>query len=227
MAGSRSRSTRLLEGDPSLVYVCRPNNPTGGFTARSWIDALLSARGDDGPLVLVDEAYADFAGETLLPEAPGIPKLLIARTASKAYGLAGLRCGYAVGAPDVALEIDKSRGPYKVSRLAAEAAAAAVRDEDGWMERVISETLTNRERLVAELETRGRSPLPSRANFLLIPAPTGSARPDARALSSAGIGVRPFSEIPGMGEGLRVTVGPWPMMEHFLTALDTTFGGTS
>jgi len=218
--------SRLLEGDPSLVYVCRPNNPTGGFTARSWIDALLDARGDDGPLVLVDEAYADFAGETLLPEAPGIQKLLVARTASKAYGLAGLRCGYAVGAQDVALAIEKSRGPYKVSRLAAEAAAVAVRDEDGWMAGIISETLVNRARLVAELQARGRTPLPSQANFLLIPAPTGSARPDALALRAAGIGVRPFSDIPGIGEGLRVTVGPWPMMEDFLTALDTTFGGT-
>ena len=220
---------RLLADDPDLVYVCRPNNPTGGFATRDWVDALLEAREDDGPLVIVDEAYADFAGETLLSEAPGIPKLLVARTTSKAYGLAGMRCGYAVAAPSVALEIEKSRGPYKVARLAAEAAATALRDENGWMADVIRKTLQNRDRLAEALESRGWVPLPSRANFLLMPAPTGAARPDALALRSAGIGVRPFTDVPGIGEGLRVTVGPWEMMEDFLDALDTIFapGGTS
>jgi histidinol-phosphate aminotransferase len=214
---------RLLSGKPDLVYVCRPNNPTGGQAARSWLDALLAARGDDGPLVVVDEAYADFAGETLLPEAPSIPGLLVARTASKAYGLAGLRCGYAVGAPDVAVEIEKSRGPYKVARLAAEAAAAAVRDEGGWMAGVIAETVVNRGRLTEALTARGRAPLLSRANFVLMPAPTGSARADALALRAEGVGVRPFTGIPEMGEGLRVTVAPWSMMDEFLHILDATF----
>jgi histidinol-phosphate aminotransferase len=215
--------TPLLAGDPDLVYVCRPNNPTGGFTGRAWIDALLAARGDGGPLIVVDEAYADFAEETLLPEATDIPRLLVARTASKAYGLAGMRCGYAVGAPDVALEIEKSRGPYKVARLAAEAAAVAGRDEEGWLPGVIEQTLENRTRLTHALEERGYPPLPSRANFLLMPAPTGSARPDALALREAGIGVRPFAGIPDLGEGLRVTIGPWTMMEAFLSVLDRTF----
>ncbi len=216
---------RLLEGDPELVYVCRPNNPTGGFTPVAWLDALLEARSPDAPaLVIVDEAYADFAGETVLPEAPERRNLLVARTASKAYGLAGLRCGYAVGSAEVALAVDRSRGPYKVARLAYEAAAAALRDEEGWMRGVIDEAIENRERLSAELAARGRAPLPSRANFLLVPAPTGDAKADALALRAAGVGVRPFRGIPGMGEGLRVTVGPWTLMERFLAALDTTFG---
>jgi histidinol-phosphate aminotransferase len=213
----------LLAGDPDLVYVCRPNNPTGTSAPRPWIEQLLALRGDNGPLVIVDEAYADFAGETLVPSAPKVPRLLVARTASKAYGLAGLRCGYAVGAPEVALEIEKSRGPYKVSRLAAEAAAAALRDEGGWMADVIEKTLRNRARLHDELVQRSLRPLPSHANFLLVPAPSGSARDDARALRAAGIGVRPFSEIPELKEALRATVGPWAMMEEFLAALDRTF----
>ncbi len=213
----------LFEGDPDLVYVCRPNNPTGGFPARAWIDGLLSERGEDGPLVVVDEAYADFAGETLLPDAPSIPKLLVTRTASKAYGLAGLRCGYAVASAEVALEADKSRGPYKVSGLAAEAAALAVRDEDGWMAGVVEETLRNRARFTDELTTRGHPPLPSRANFVLLPAPSGAARQDTLALREVGVGVRPFSGVPGMGDGLRITVGPWPLMEGFLSAFDEVF----
>jgi histidinol-phosphate aminotransferase len=214
---------RLLEGAPDLVYVCRPNNPTGHSTPRAWIDRLMDARGDGGPLVVVDEAYADFAEDTLLPEAAQVPGLLVARTASKAYGLAGLRCGYAVGTPDVALEIDKSRGPYKVSRLAAEAAAAALRDDDGWMAEVIDRTVENRAKLLGELHDRGRAPLSSNANFLLFAAPTGSARHDALDMRAGGVGVRPFSGVPGLGEALRVTVGPWSLMEEFLSVLDERF----
>jgi histidinol-phosphate aminotransferase len=213
----------LLEGDPVLVYVCRPNNPTGHLAPQTWIERLLEARGVGGPLVIIDEAYADFAGETMLPEAPSRPNLLVARTTSKAFGLAGMRCGFAVGAPDVVLAIEKSRGPYKVSGLAAAAAAAALRDVEEWLPSVIEPCLENRARLTQELEQRGLRPLPSAANFILCAAPTGAARPDALALREAGIGVRPFTGIPELGEGIRVTVGPWPLMEEFLEVLDRTF----
>lgn len=213
----------LLRDDPALVYVCRPNNPTGHLAPRDWLDDLLSARGPDGPLVIVDEAYADFAGETMLTAAETLPRVLVARTTSKAYGLAGLRCGFAVAEPSVALAVEKSRGPYKVSGLAAAAAARAVLDEEGWLPTVIGPCLDNRERLHQELATRGLSPLPSSANFILFAAPSGAARADALALRSAGFGVRPFSGIPEVGDSLRVTVGPWTLMEAFLAAIDETF----
>jgi len=214
----------LLVGEPDLVYVCRPNNPTGALAPADWLDRLVALRGDAGPLIVIDEAYADFAGETLLPRAPSISRFLVVRTASKAYGLAGLRCGFAVGAREVALEIEKSRGPYKVSGLAAAATAAAVRDESGWMGRAVESCLANRIRLHDELVARGADPLESHANFILFAAPTGDARADADALRAAGIGVRPFTDVPGIGQGLRVTVGPWKSMEAFLCALDDTFG---
>jgi len=213
---------RLLRDDPSVVYVCRPNNPTGQMAPAGWVDDLIAACADAAspPLLVMDEAYADFARETLLPRAAELTNVLVARTASKAYGLAGLRCGFGVGSAEVVLEVDKARGPYKLGRLAAEAAAAALRDEDGWMAAVIAETLTNRDRLAAALAERGLEPLESRANFLLLAAPSGSAHEDTVALRAAGVAVRPFTGIPEIGEGLRVTVGPWPMMETFLAALD-------
>lgn len=214
---------RLLVDDPDLVYVCRPNNPTGEHAPRAWIERLLELRGDDDALVIVDEAYADFAEDSLISLAPETPGLLVARTTSKAYGLAGLRCGFAVGRADVILEVEKSRGPYKVARLTAEAAAAAVRDAEGWMGETVRRCMDNRARLRRELEARGLAPLPSSANFLFIPAPTGRAKDDALALRAAGIGVRPFAGVPGIGDGLRVTVGPWELMEDFLAALDGTF----
>ena len=211
---------RLLERHPSLVYVCRPNNPTGEQAPEAWVGALLDQVGSDGPLVVLDEAYADFAKETWLPRAPEHPRLLVARTASKAYGLAGLRTGFAVASEEVALEIEKSRGPYKVTRLGVEAAAAAVRDADGWMAATVEVAIANRERLARELTRRGLTPLDSRSNFLLFPALSESAREDALRIRGRDVAVRPFSDIPGMGEGLRVTVGPWPLMEAFLAALD-------
>ncbi|MBT8489000.1 MAG: histidinol-phosphate aminotransferase family protein [Gemmatimonadetes bacterium] len=213
----------LLEGDPDLVYVCRPNNPTGEQAPLEWIEELLRLRGDHDALVIIDEAYADFAAETFIGRAPDYPGVLVARTTSKAYGLAGLRCGFGVARRDVVTEIDKSRGPYKVSRLAAEAAAAAIRDDQGWMAGVVGACLENRRRLDSALAGRGLQPLPSKANFVFIPAPTGRAKDDALRLRDAGIGVRPFSGIPGLSEGLRITVAPWDLMEDFLSALDGTF----
>ena len=216
----------LLQGGPAVVYICRPNNPTGHLTPREWVTHLLEAREVNGPLIIIDEAYADFAGETMVRDASNMPNLLVARTTSKACGLAGLRCGFAVGTPDVALAIEKSRGPYKVSGLAAAAAAAAVRDEEGWLPDIIAPCLESRTRLSEELTARNLRPLPSAANFILCAAPTGAARADALALREVGVGVRPFTGIPELGEGLRVTVGPWPMMEDFLDALDRTFNLT-
>jgi histidinol-phosphate aminotransferase len=220
----------LLAESPAVVYVCRPNNPTGELAPREWVDQLLDARDTGGargerpglPLVIIDEAYGDFAGETLIPLAASHPNVLVTRTASKAYGLAGLRCGFAVGDRPTALAVEKSRGPYKVARPASECAAAAIRDAGGWLATCVAECVENRERLRAELEARGLVPPPSRANFLLCPAPSGSAARDAAALRELGIGVRAFTGIPNMEEGLRVTIGPWPLMESFLEALDRT-----
>ena len=158
------------------MLICNPNAPSGSLTPPAIIAELAS--GFDG-VVVVDEAYADFAGETLLPDAPVRKRLLVVRTASKAYGLAGLRCGYGVASPDVALEVEKSRGPYKVSTLAAEAAAAAVLDRSGWMAGCVRECVEQRVRFRDELERRGHRTLDSDANFLLLAAPTGAARPRA------------------------------------------------
>jgi histidinol-phosphate aminotransferase len=223
--------SRLLEGDPALVYVCRPNNPTGELVPTQWVERLIELRGDSGPLIVLDEAYADFCDDTFVPRAPNIPRLLVARTASKAYGLAGLRCGFAVGSREVALEIEKSRGPYKFTQLATEAAALAVLDADGWMAASISECIDNRERLWKELHSRGLNPFESSANFILFAPPNETNAPAqdipselgreaAVDLRKRGVGVRPFTGVPGMGDGLRVTVGPWPLMERFLAALD-------
>jgi histidinol-phosphate aminotransferase len=211
---------RLLEGDPALVYVCRPNNPTGQQAPAEWVDALLEAAGPEGPVVLLDEAYADFAGETLIPRVVDHPRALVVRTLSKAYGLAGLRVGLGFGSTALIREVEKSRGPYKVNRLAEAAAVVALRDEEGWVDATVAESIRNRERLWKALDRRGLAPLPSWTNFILIPVPDGEARAIAQRLREHQVGVRPFPNCPDVGDALRVTVGPWPLMERFLAALD-------
>ncbi len=217
--------TRLLEGSPALVYVCRPNNPTGHVVTAPWVEALLGAARENGPVVVLDEAYVDFGGDTFAVRAADHPRLVVSRTLSKAFGLAGLRVGYAVAAAATSLEIEKSRGPYKVSRVAGEAAAAALRDADGWVARTVAECVANRERAFPELARRGLDPLPSLANFILFRSPTGDAKTDALGIRAHGVAVRPFpGDMPDGADALRLTVAPWAEMERFFAALDGYLG---
>ncbi len=223
----------LLEPGPSAIYVCSPNNPTGEVASREWLLTLLDAAGGPGgPVLVVDEAYAEFHDFSLLRQAPSSPRVVVTRTLSKAYGLAGLRVGYAVGDPELIHEIEKSRGPYKVGRIPEKAAAAAVADSGDWLTGIVSDVQRNRDRLRVELEERGFRPLPSGANFLFVPvgpspeagASPATESPPARlaiSLRKQGVAVRPFADLPGVGGGLRITVGPWEAMDRLLEGLDT------
>jgi histidinol-phosphate aminotransferase len=218
---------RLLIDEPDLVYICRPNNPTGVSLNRDWLLGLLALGGTDGPLIVLDEAYADFGEDSFLTDAPSFDRLLVLRTFSKLYGLAGLRVGFAVGPSSVIQEVEKSRGPYKVNQVAERAAVAALDDTSGWADRIRKEILENRARLAEELRSRGLHALPSQANFLLIPVDPAGAREVNRALRERGVTGRPFPQLPGVGEALRVTIGPWDMMQKFLDALDQLFESPS
>ena len=211
---------RLFRNDPSLLYVCRPNNPTGHVVPLDWLEGVLKLAAESSVLVVVDEAYAEFADHSLVERAVERPRLLVTRTLSKAFGLAGLRVGYGIGTPDTALEIEKARGPFKVGRVAGEAAVAALNDESGWLRGTLKEARANRERLTTALEERGLEPLESHANFVLFKAPGPAAQDDARALRRRSVAVRPFADAHPRGEALRVTVAPWPILERFLRALD-------
>jgi histidinol-phosphate aminotransferase len=222
----------LLEGDPAVVYLCRPNNPTGASEPREWVERLIEAVGADGPLLLLDEAYADFAEDDFLAPAASSKRVVVVRTLSKAYGLAGLRIGFAVGPAEVIAEVEKSRGPYKVSRPAERAAVAAILDEEGWVPNIVAMVKAERTRLLGELRARGLSPLPSSANFLLLPvgegkgvsmggaALGGGAMAVTAALRERGVAVRPFPALPGIGDTIRISIGPAEEMDRFLSALD-------
>lgn len=235
----------LLEGNPALVYLCRPNNPTGEVQPLEWVEELVAAGGPDGPVILLDEAYAEFMDEpSFLERAVDTSRVVVLRTLSKVYGLAGLRVGFAVGAPEVVQEMEKSRGPYKVNRLGEAAAVAALEDAEGWVPGIVENVRAGRAALMRELLTRGFTPLPSGANFVCVPlegdgpggrgdtGPVfGDLSPTATAVTAAlrerGVAVRPFPALPGVGEAIRVSIGPPEEMACFLRALDGILGTTN
>lgn len=215
----------MLSTDARIIYLCSPNNPTGASLSRSAVERVVErAQG----IVIIDEAYAEFASLDLSPIALESDRVLVARTMSKAFGLAGLRIGYATGAPTLVAEVEKSRGPYKVSAIAERAALAALGDGLEWAREHIAEAIANRDRLTSELETRGLGPIRSEANFVLVPITNANAR--ARHMRSLGVAVRPFEGLPPVsdalrssgGSALRISVGPWDMIEAALGALDAT-----
>ncbi len=146
---------------------------------------------------------------------------MVIRTLSKAYALAGLRVGFGFGTAETILEVEKSRGPYKVHQLAEVAAIEALRDADGWVADAVKQAVENRERLVAELTARGFSPLPSRTNFLFVPVAEGTARDISNRFREHDVAIRPFTAEVDFAEGIRVTVGPWDQMERFLEACES------
>ena len=205
---------RLLKTGAHIIYICSPNNPTGTRASDKAVRRILNeAQG----LVILDEAYAEFAGAGYVSEAPRHDRLLVVRTLSKAFGLAGLRIGYAAGSAGLVAEVEKSRGPYKVSSLAEGAATAALTEDRPWVEAHIGEALRIRERLAAELRAMGLEPIPSEANFVLVPV-RGAAAIGA-AMRRSGVAVRPMPALPVIGDALRISIGPWPMLQIALDAL--------
>jgi histidinol-phosphate aminotransferase len=205
----------LLATNARIIYLCSPNNPTATPTGADAIRRVIAnARG----LVLIDEAYMDFTGSRgFLAVAPSLERVVVCRTLSKAYGLAGLRVGYGVASAKIVETIEKSRGPFKLNAMAERAAVAALTAGADWVAERVHDAVTSRDRLAAELRAIGLPPLPSVANFLLVPTP--NAFTIAEALRADGIAVRPFRALTGIGDAFRMTAGPWPVMERAIAAL--------
>ncbi|HEX4936116.1 MAG TPA: histidinol-phosphate transaminase [Gemmatimonadaceae bacterium] len=204
----------LVAARAPLTYVCTPNNPTGLPIATAALDRVLAhARG----LVFVDEAYAEFAGSNLAREAPAHGRSLVFRTFSKAFGLAGLRVGFAVGARPLIAELEKARGPYTVTALGERAALAAVTEDLAWVRGNVARVVEARDRFAAALRGHGFAPLPSAANFILLPV--DDARAAQEALRARGILVRHFVALPGIGDALRISIGDGPVMARVLAAV--------
>ncbi|MFP4628437.1 MAG: histidinol-phosphate transaminase [Halobacteriales archaeon] len=199
------------------AFVCRPNNPTGTGPAREAVAELL----ETGKPVVLDEAYVEFEGDSLAGWTTSYDNLVVARTFSKFYGLAGVRVGYAVAAPEVVETLGVVRSPYSVNRPAQAAARAALADE-AYPERVRRHVRTERDRLRGALEDLGMTVVPSATNFLM--ASTDPLGLDAASLvadlEAEGILLRDLAGHRGLdGTWVRVTVGRASENDRFITAL--------
>ena len=204
----------LLATGAKVIYVCSPNNPTGALVARRTLERLI----DNAPgVLLIDEAYTEFAGVSNVDLLARSPRVLLIRTMSKAFGLAGLRVGYALGHPQLVAEVEKSRGPYKVNALAEQVAVTALRHDVQWVEEHIQLAIANRDRLTIELLRRNLDPMPSSANFVCVPVKNCVAV--GMAMREKGVGVRPFPNLPRVGDCLRISVGPWPLVDQCVQTL--------
>lgn len=204
----------LLATGAKLIYVCSPNNPTGALVARRTLEKLI----EHAPGVLmIDEAYVEFAGVSNIDLLARSSRVLLIRTMSKAFGLAGLRIGYAIGHPTLVAEVEKSRGPYKVNALAEQVAVTALRQDVQWVEEHIRMAIEIRDRLTIELLKLDLDPIPSSANFVCVPVK--HCVEVGMAMREQGVGVRPFPNLPRLGDALRISVGPWPMVEQCVKVL--------
>jgi histidinol-phosphate aminotransferase len=189
--------------EAELAFIANPHNPTGTAVGHTEI-ARFAARSKAG-LVVVDEAYIDFADD---PEAAtaldlvGLGNVVVMRTFSKLHGLAGLRIGYLVGPRDLVATLQKVRPPFSVNAVAQAAAVAALADRD-YRTRARAATLAARDATVALFEAAGFATVPSQANFILVPTPDADEL--AGALASRGVSVRPGRAL-GVADAVRVGV---------------------
>jgi histidinol-phosphate aminotransferase len=209
----REHVARALAVRPSVVFVCSPNNPTGNAQPLEAVAALAS--GGDA-LVIVDEAYIEFGGATAAGLLDGFPNVVVVRTFSKAFALAGARVGYCLAAPEVVEDLRRVRLPYHLSAVTQAAGLVALRhgdDADG----ILEEIRVQRDRIVDALPPLGATPFASDANFVLF-RPSKPAEDVWRGLLDRDVLVRDMTAVvPGT---LRVTAGTPDEVDLFLSALE-------
>lgn len=211
-----------------LGFVVNPHAPSGRRQSAAWLSAL--ADGFDG-LLVIDEAYVDFADADaaglVAPTGEARADVLLLRSMSKGYGLAGLRVGFGVAHPTLIALLDKARDSYNLDAFAQAAAAAALADrthaETSW--KAVRE---QRERLLAACEERGLAVTPSEANFVLARAPGGAeqARRLYQGLKENDVLIRHF-DTPGLDDRLRITVGTPEQVDRLLAVLDELLAAPS
>ncbi|GIX46536.1 MAG: hypothetical protein KatS3mg131_0747 [Candidatus Tectimicrobiota bacterium] len=197
-----------------LLLIVNPNAPTGVLFARDALRQLLTRTRS---LVVVDEAYADFAGESVIDLLPEFPHLIVVRTFSKAYALAGLRLGLGFAHRQLIAQMRKVKDAYNVDRLALVAGCAALEDQ-AWLRDTVAKIVRTRTRMLEALAAMGLHVPPSRANFVFPRLPAGRAAAIYQALEARRILVRYFPS-PLTADALRVTVGTDAEVDAFLQAL--------
>jgi histidinol-phosphate aminotransferase len=205
-----------LQGCPRILLICNPNNPTGTRLAPDLILELAASA--PGTLVVVDELYEAFTGDSVLPLADfaATPNLLVLRSLAKTAGLAGLRIGFAIGAAPVVDRLARVTGPYDINSFAVTAAHAALADQ-AYVDSYVAEVLRARSWLVQQLQAAGVRHHAAGGNYLLI-WPECPAEEVEQSLRQAGILVRSMAAKPLIDGSLRVSIGTTEQMQRFWAA---------
>jgi histidinol-phosphate aminotransferase len=210
----------IAAGPNGGIIFANPNAPTGIALPRTEIERLLQANRDS--VVVVDEAYVDFGGESADALVSRYPNLLVVCTLSKSRALAGLRVGYALGQPELIealTRVKDSFNSYPLDRLAIAGGVAAIEDREGF-EQMRGRIVATRERMTAELRRRGAEVLPSAANFVFARFPGRDAAALAAGLRERRVLVRHFRQPARIAAFLRISVGTDAQIDALLKALD-------
>ncbi len=210
----------LQAGPNGGIIFANPNAPTGRPLPLAEIRRLL--QGNPDSVVVVDEAYVDFGGESAVGLIAEFPQLLVVHTLSKSRALAGLRVGYAMGHPELIealTRVKDSFNSYPLDRLAIAGAVAAIEDE-AWFQATCQKVVATRERMVAGLRARGFQVLPSAANFVFAQRPGSDGAALAAGLREHKVLVRHFRQPARVAPFLRISVGTEAQTDALLAALD-------
>lgn len=192
----------LLAADADAIFLANPNAPSGTIVSAAEIESLATKF---GRLVLVDEAYVDFTDHSCVDLVRKHANVVVSRTLSKGYGLAGLRFGYAVGQEQVIDQMLKVKDSYNCDALSIIAATAAIEDQ-AYARSVWARIREERERLTGELRKLGFTVIPSHGNFVLATVPGSDGKAFYEGLKQQGILVR-FFDSPGLQDKIRVSIG--------------------
>jgi histidinol-phosphate aminotransferase len=209
------KTLSAITGNTRLIAVASPNNPTGSVASRDELLAIAKAAPDAA--LLVDEAYFDFHGKTVMPDVATQSNLFVARTFSKAYGLAGLRLGILAGPPDQMPMVRRVSSPYSVNTIALLALPEALADAD-YVTNYVARVKAGQSRLEHELTRAGIAWWPSEANFVLMRIGPKHGEFVA-AMRQRGILVRDRSRDPGCDACVRITLGTTSQTDRLLAAL--------
>ncbi|MBP9115672.1 MAG: histidinol-phosphate aminotransferase family protein [Acidimicrobiia bacterium] len=204
----------LVDTGAQVIFLCSPNNPTGTIISAEEIIAVIErAKG----LVILDEAYSEFSNTNYDELINKYDNLVILRTFSKAFGLAGMRIGYALASNELTKAIEISRGIFKTSALSEYIASQCLQNGVDEMKNIVNETIDSREKFIADLKELSLNPIESEANFVLVPF--NDAQIFGEKLFSNNISVRVCIGLAGIGDALRITIGPKTEMALVIEAL--------
>ncbi len=210
----------ILAEPAKLTAICQPNNPTAALFDAGAVKRVL---GGASGIVMLDEAYADFCGSNMLSDVMNADRAIDVRTFSKAYGMAGLRAGFAISRKEIIDEMRSFRTPFGLNAFS-EAVAIRALDNKSWVVNTVARMKSERAYLGSRLEAMGFKVYPSDSNYLLCKAPqNGPAL--VVSLRSEGVAIRDCNSYPLLKDHIRITIAPRPMMDKLLEKLQKMMAG--